>query len=185
MLQNSRGSDNEWKVNSESVRQPTDDRRALSAVEARVCAECADRFYPTRKVDARHPAKFCSILCSARNAARRGAARTHAIYPQDGASNFNFKGWRSRNASFYARRFKAAHPEKYAAHRAVALAVRRKKLIRPEFCESCLKRCKVQAHHDDYSKPLVVDWLCRACHRVADSMRRSLEIIHAAEITPR
>ena len=30
-------------------------------------------------------------------------------------------------------------------------------------CEKCQKP-KAQAHHDDYSKPLEVRWLCAACH---------------------
>lgn len=30
-------------------------------------------------------------------------------------------------------------------------------------CERCSK-LKVQAHHDDYSKPLEVRWLCPVCH---------------------
>lgn len=102
------------------------------------------------------------------------------MYPQSGERNNNFKGWRSRDNYFYTKRFRQAHPQKFAAQTAVAAAVRRGDLIRPEFCESCLKRCKAQAHHDDYSKPLVVDWLCRACHRVADSMRRDRELTSKA-----
>lgn len=175
MLQNSRGSDNEWSVNTEPVGQPIEASAALSAAEDRICRECGLRFYPTRKVDAGHPANFCSILCSGRNASRRGAASQHALYSQRGEDNFNFKGWRSRDRVTYKRRFQSANPEKSAAHRVVAAAVRSGRLLRPRFCESCLKRCLAQAHHDDCSKPLVVDWLCRACHRVADAMRRERE----------
>jgi hypothetical protein len=35
---------------------------------------------------------------------------------------------------------------------------------RPDRCSSCGAECKPQGHHADYSKPLEVTWLCRACH---------------------
>jgi hypothetical protein len=38
---------------------------------------------------------------------------------------------------------------------------RRGKLI-PEPCECCGAK-EVEKHHDDYSKPLGVRWICRAC----------------------
>lgn len=31
-------------------------------------------------------------------------------------------------------------------------------------CEKCGSRKKVHAHHDDYTKPHVVRWLCKDCH---------------------
>lgn len=53
--------------------------------------------------------------------------------------------------------------EKYDVHQAVRVAVRLGILIR-ESCEIC-NEPKVEAHHDDYSKPLQVRWLCRSHHR--------------------
>ena len=43
-------------------------------------------------------------------------------------------------------------------------AVKKGKIIRPKFCEACGEIGKVFAHHEDYSKPLQVNWLCRDCH---------------------
>jgi hypothetical protein len=37
-------------------------------------------------------------------------------------------------------------------------------LTSPDKCEKCLIIAKVQAHHDDYDKPLDVRWLCPLCH---------------------
>lgn len=48
-------------------------------------------------------------------------------------------------------------------------------LIRPDFCEECGVGGLIEAHHDDYSKPLAVRWLCRVCHASADIDRRRQE----------
>lgn len=55
------------------------------------------------------------------------------------------------------------NPEKAKAWNMVSNAVRSGKLIRQP-CESC-NVPKAQAHHEDYSKPLDVRWLCFVCHR--------------------
>jgi hypothetical protein len=70
---------------------------------------------------------------------------------------------RRANALKYAKAARKLHPEKALAHRRVAYAVRTGKL-RSQPCEVCGAK-KTQAHHDDYSKPLDVRWLCFRHHR--------------------
>lgn len=41
---------------------------------------------------------------------------------------------------------------------------RRGKLTPAPACESCGCSGKLEKHHEDYSKPLIVVWLCRPCH---------------------
>ena len=53
------------------------------------------------------------------------------------------------------------NPAKRAAHIATGNAIRDGKLTRQP-CEVCGARA--QAHHDDYSKPLDVRWLCTTHH---------------------
>jgi ribosomal protein S27AE len=81
----------------------------------------------------------------ARNAAHRVAAK---------ADPDRFAG--------YARRSAQKYPEKRAARVAVGNAIRDGRLFK-EPCGKCGSE-KAQAHHDDYSKPLEVRWLCPRCH---------------------
>lgn len=59
------------------------------------------------------------------------------------------------------RRYIERNPAKRSAHQAVGNAIRAGKLIRQP-CEQC--GAVAQAHHDDYSKPLDVRWLCTTHH---------------------
>jgi len=54
------------------------------------------------------------------------------------------------------------NPEKRSAHIIVGNAIRDGKLIR-QSCEVCGNK-STHAHHDDYSRPLEVRWLCPQCH---------------------
>jgi ribosomal protein S27AE len=55
---------------------------------------------------------------------------------------------------------------KYAAYRIYWKAVKDGVLVRPDTCSRCGRRPKgaVEGHHADYSKPLVVEWVCKSCH---------------------
>jgi hypothetical protein len=61
---------------------------------------------------------------------------------------------------------------KLKAVRAVYNAFRRGDLKKfPCFCGEK----KVEAHHEDYSKPLEVEWFCKKHHMEADILRRKME----------
>lgn len=59
--------------------------------------------------------------------------------------------------------YKQRFPVKRNAHVVVGNAIRDKKLFK-EPCEICGDK-NVQAHHDDYLKPLNVRWLCPVHHK--------------------
>lgn len=58
--------------------------------------------------------------------------------------------------------WRRANPEKYEAHLAVGRALKTGELVKG-VCEVCGDPA-VDAHHDDYTKPLEVRWLCRQHH---------------------
>lgn len=61
------------------------------------------------------------------------------------------------------RQWRARNPEKYRAQGLVSRALKKGTLVRQP-CEKCGKSLRIEAHHDDYSKPLEIRWLCRWCH---------------------
>ena len=67
------------------------------------------------------------------------------------------------------------YPERSHAHTASGNAVRDGKLPKPSLCEGCGLSKRLEKHHHDYSKPLLVIWLCKPCHAIADKIRRKLE----------
>ena len=63
-----------------------------------------------------------------------------------------------------AARMRREHPLKCAARRAIYDAIRRKEITRPTMCSNCPFIGCIEAHHEDYSKPFDVRWLCKSCH---------------------
>ena len=77
-----------------------------------------------------------------------------------------------RNENLKLRRGK--WPEKERARKMIAKRLERGSMVKPNRCEDCggeFSGRGIQGHHDDYSKPLEVRWLCQRCHRA----------VHAAE----
>ena len=64
----------------------------------------------------------------------------------------------------YQAKRRVEHKEKYIARQAVGNAIRDGRLMKGT-CEVCGTRDRVEGHHDDYSKPLDVRWLCFRHHR--------------------
>jgi hypothetical protein len=60
--------------------------------------------------------------------------------------------------------WKNKNRHKIQAHDKVYRAVRAGKILKPERCEKCSHLGKVQAHHESYSEPYDVVWLCPDCH---------------------
>lgn len=81
----------------------------------------------------------------------------------------------SRAYCEYQAKYIAKNPEKRSAHKAVERALEKESLIRLP-CERCGSD-RSQAHHEDYSKPLEVVWLCplhhMARHREIEKEKRS------------
>lgn len=72
----------------------------------------------------------------------------------------------------------ARNKHKKLAHTLVATAVRSGLLVIPSQCQNptCNSFGPLEGHHEDYSKPLEVRWLCVPCHRahhIAERQQRA------------
>lgn len=118
------------------------------------CEECGKLFSPLASEVKRGKGKLCSRACCARKATRLRRS-------QDGSSNPNWKG--GIESKDKGRKYRTKYPEKYIAHQMVTNAIRRDEL-KKERCMICETWIGVEAHHQDYAKPLDVVWLCKSCH---------------------
>lgn len=103
--------------------------------------------------------KTCSVICK----------NKYARSKRDVSGNKNpaWKGGRHSDHANYAEHrklWRENNPEAYKAHAKVDWAVRSGKLKRG-VCAVCGCNDNIQAHHSDYTQPLLVTWLCSSCHR--------------------
>ena len=61
-------------------------------------------------------------------------------------------------------RYIAQYPMRREARSITYNAIRRGELVRASKCENCGKNQNIEAHHDDYNKPMSIRWLCKNCH---------------------
>lgn len=105
-------------------------------------------------------------------------ALVHAVLARarrkDNRLEYRYPTWPSEWLEKHADRlFKKCRPDIERAHQAVARAIQRGELTRPDTCSECGREARIIAHHEDYSKPLDVQWLCPQCHQ-----KRGKEVSH-------
>ena len=126
--------------------------------ECGTCKTCVKRAY-TRQWRTLNPERWKEIAASRKREEQRQYRQA------------NLEARRAADRADMKKRGKPyAAPEKIKAQNALNYAVSRG-TITPEPCEQCGDfpflhdgRRGVHAHHDDYSKPLDVRWLCVSCH---------------------
>lgn len=62
--------------------------------------------------------------------------------------------------------YRKNHPIRDRARYLVSYEIQCGRLIRPNVCSCCNAECKPHGHHDNYTKPLEVEWLCEPCHKL-------------------
>lgn len=103
--------------------------------------------------------------------------RQRAMLPHRKASREKYWEMHPGKAGSHAKQWSSLNPKKRAAQLKMARAIRSGRLVRLP-CVKC-GNPKSQGHHEDYSKPLDVIWLCTKHHA-----ERHKELRGTLEITP-
>lgn len=124
-----------------------------------ICEICFKEYSAKRSLLLRGIGTTCGIKCGSKKSAnsRRGKRDYR------GSNNPNWKGGMAKNHYHYKKLQMQRYPDRVEARRKVHVAVKAGKLNRGA-CAEC-GYSKTFAHHEDYSKPLEVIWLCRLHHR--------------------
>jgi hypothetical protein len=124
----------------------------------RTCEMCGKTFFAKLVRVKAGGGRFCSSACSG----KLGFRVRWAGVDRSGKNNPNYKNGAGSNSHIEHEVRKRNHPEKVAAGYVYREALKTGKLKRQP-CEVC-GETKVDGHHEDYSKPLEVRWLCRKHH---------------------
>lgn len=111
--------------------------------------------------------KFCSRSCS--------NTYTNLFFKKyDGEHNSNWKGGvdKLQLSRIWIKEHPEANRAKATVHRALVSGH-----LCQDVCVVCSSTSNTEAHHQDYSRPLTVDWLCHKCHRLIHSAVSELKNI--------
>lgn len=105
----------------------------------------------------------CKACSKTRNAKLYKENKEHinkinAKYRKTKAGKESFKKTKNKQIEKY--------PNADKARREFRVQVNNGNIRNPGYCSKCPSAKNIQGHHDDYSKPLDVRWLCIKCHRL-------------------
>lgn len=147
--------------------EPTGAPRRYFVGMQRVCKKCGVMYVVTEAM-VRNRSYACRACAS-----RASVERAKRNRERKRASNNAWHAKNSANRADATRSYRKRHPEANAAHQAVATAIRNGTLSRQP-CSVC-GAGRAHAHHDDYSKPLSVIWLCHRHHMERHAMLAARE----------
>lgn len=140
----------------------------------RYCTKCSRAAYRERnrelenqrareyyKVHREEKLKYCAEWRAKLGRAERNARARASYYKHREAALAKLKLYPQAKRRANMKLYYAKRPLVERAHNAVSSAIESGKLVR-QLCAIC--GVKAQAHHDDYSKPLEVVWLCTRHH---------------------
>ena len=145
-------------------RRPTINNNGVTLYRCSTCKDYKhyEEFYKNKRthLGIKSECKTCHIATSVRTRDKTRARNYNRV---------NARKLRAANPErFRARERSRTRPndEKRKARNLLNRAVRRGSIIKPMICSVCQQSARLTAHHDNYSEPQNVEWLCYECHGV-------------------
>ena len=135
-------------------------------IELKKCNSCkevktVDNFYWVRRRNNRF--HICKVCATAKKRDEYPKARdSRKVKMREYSKEWVKRVGGKEYANGMAKKMMAKYPEKWKARSQLRNAVKLGN-IQKQFCRVC-GEIKVQGHHDDYSKPFDVIWLCQQHH---------------------
>ena len=127
----------------------------------KMCSSCSETkdvsMFQKRSMSKDGLTAACKKCLSARDKSRDSQERRKARYAYAKTERGIETRRRGRKA------WEERNPDKRACHVITGNAIRRGRITNGP-CSICCSTTNIEAHHNDYAKPLDVIWLCRQCH---------------------
>ena len=138
---------------------------------SKTCFKCGE----TKSLDEfyKHKAMSDGRLGKCKVCAKRDATATRSKNLERVRAHDRQRG--NRQGYGYTLGYRRKNPEKHRAHYVVGSALRNGTLQKQP-CQVCGTTGKLEAHHQDYSQPLMVQWLCSSHH---SQLHRDLRVKEA------
>ena len=144
--------------------------KAIESGKTKVCRSCKEEKHLSRFRSDRNKCRNCeSTIAKQHNKINKEAIK--ARRPKHKEKELAYaKEYRQRDYVKVAHvqaaiKHQEENPDKRRAQQLIYRAVRDGSLIRPNNCSNChSNKTKIEAHHEDYSKPFDVIWLFKDCH---------------------
>lgn len=88
------------------------------------------------------------------------------------ASDKRYREANRENILAYKKEERKKYPERIRAQNTLNRALKTGNIKKPKRCTNCGAKKSLDAHHEDYDKPLQVIWLCKSCHKI---LHRAIE----------
>lgn len=135
-------------------------------------------FYEKKRIHVESKTKVCRKCKAEKDKGEFTSSKTtiDGVYPtcKKCKAEINRKSYKKNPNTFYKSIKEWVHrnPEKRKAWGKVRWAVSTGRITKPDTCQSCGNKKRLEAHHwNGYAEEhcLDVQWLCRSCHRKADT----------------
>jgi hypothetical protein len=137
-------------------------KRLCGRTTDKPCERCGQIFRVQIAKLKRGEGRFCSRNCSADPS--NFGTKSHKWTKDEAAVISRLGGMASGGHNRIEVPYRHRHPDRRRAHSAVLRALRKGALVKSP-CVDCGTSDRLHAHHEDYTKPLEVIWLCTFCHR--------------------